>query len=71
MGRQFILGSDSDRTRSPADVRDGEAMFGESGSDLPCCASRHSGLFARELALLSITTFWTFLREFSPFSHAG
>jgi len=23
------------------------------------------------LALLSITTFWTFLREFSPFSHAG
>jgi len=22
-------------------------------------------------AVLSVTTFWTFLREFSPFSHAG
>ncbi|MDA0590886.1 MAG: hypothetical protein O3C17_23050 [Planctomycetota bacterium] len=25
----------------------------------------------RITTLLSITTFWTFLREFSPFSHAG
>ena len=42
-------------------------------AEVVCPAVCHDILdfFARELAVLSVTTFWSFLREFSPLFRAG